>query len=78
MGIFQTYLYYVPLSAVLKCKLEDIEGEIDKSESVLAKLMEYKRRISAVVRVPMTNPATPAVTTTGSVTRPWFLRQPPV
>ena len=45
------------------CSLEEVEGEIEESEAVLAKLMEYKRRVSAVVRVPTPSPPTTAVTT---------------
>ena len=48
------------------CKVDDVLGEVDKSETVLNKVMEYKRHISAVVRDPSAASSThmPAVATT--------------
>ena len=48
------------------CKVDDVPGEVDESEAILDKVMDYKRRISAAVRDPSATSLThtPAVRTT--------------
>ena len=38
---------------VMLCELEDVEREINKSEAVIAKILKYKGRVSAVIRPPL-------------------------
>ena len=55
---------------VTLCNLDDVEGEIDESESVLAKILEYKGRVSAVIKPSLTTRRvlTTAETISGAVT----------
>ena len=39
---------------VTLCNLDNVKGEIDKSESVLAKILEYKGHVSAVIKLLLT------------------------
>ena len=55
---------------VTLCNLDDVEGEIDESESVLAKILEYKGRVSAVIKLPRTTSGILATAETVSTSAP--------
>lgn len=54
---------------VTLCNLDDVEGEIDESESILAKILEYKGRVSMAIRpkVPTSRDTISADPSRGSV-----------
>ena len=39
---------------VTLCNLDNVKGEIDKSKSVLTKILEYKGHVSAVIKLLLT------------------------
>ena len=56
---------------VMLCNLDKVEGKIDESESVIAKILEYKERVSAAIKPS----GTTSVTVAESVSRQLGLPQ---